>query len=194
MTSDEPEASSFLGELTVEMMNVSSLISDERYRLAAAELGVDFDAFHQIAKDKGDEAMTNLATVIEQESAILVDPTWNAKEKAEWLQKVSEDAEQKALCLDLEELIVFPLSIPDFQEKLMLSKLESMCLDFSNLLIDETKNLQSLSKDLKEIETEPFNIEDYVSFTPSSEEGVVRPSKKQLLEPNADVDDLLNDL
>ena len=77
---------------------------------------------------------------------------------------------------------------------LVVLKLERMCLDLSNLLIDETKSLQALSKDLAEIEAEPFNIEDYRSFTPSSEEGVVESSKPQLLEPDADVDDFLKDL
>ena len=49
LTSDEPEASSFLGDLTAEMMDASSMISDEKYRLAAAELGVNFDSLHQMA-------------------------------------------------------------------------------------------------------------------------------------------------
>ena len=65
-TSDEPEASSFFGDLTAEMMNSSSMISDERYRLAAAELGFDFDSLHQMAKNKGDEAMLNLAATLDQ--------------------------------------------------------------------------------------------------------------------------------
>ena len=69
LTSDEPEASSFLGDLTAEMMGASSMISDEKYRLAAAELGVDFDSLQQIANQKGDEALINLAPVLEQESA-----------------------------------------------------------------------------------------------------------------------------
>ena len=47
LTSDEPEASSFLGDLTAEMMDASSRISDENYRLAAAELGFDFDSLKQ---------------------------------------------------------------------------------------------------------------------------------------------------
>ena len=75
LTSDEPEASSFFGDLTSEMMNASSLISDERYRLAAAELGVDFEALQSLAKDKGDEAIQNLASILEQESAVLVNST-----------------------------------------------------------------------------------------------------------------------
>ena len=49
LTSDEPEVSSFLGDLTAEMMEASSKISDEKYRLAAAELGVDFDNLQQKA-------------------------------------------------------------------------------------------------------------------------------------------------
>ena len=194
ITLDEPEALSFLGDMTAETMNASSLIRDERYSMAVAESGVDVDTLHQIAKNKGDEAMFNLATVLEQESAVLVDPTWDAKEKAEWLRKVGENAEQEALCLDLEKLIVSPPSVPDLSEKLVVLKLERMCLDLSNLLIDETKSLQALSKDLAEIEAEPFNIEDYRSFTPSSEERVFNSSKPQLLEPDADVDDFLKDL
>ena len=60
LTSDEPETSSFLGDLTSEMIEASSKISDEKYRLAAAELGVDFDSLQQKANQKGDEALTNL--------------------------------------------------------------------------------------------------------------------------------------
>ena len=44
LTSDEPEASTFLGDLTAKMKDVGSMISDEKYHLAATELGVDFDS------------------------------------------------------------------------------------------------------------------------------------------------------
>ena len=74
LTSDEHEASSFLGDLTVKMVSVGSMISDEKYRLAAAELGVDFDSLRQTTNQKGDEALTKLAPVLERESAVLVDP------------------------------------------------------------------------------------------------------------------------
>lgn len=49
LTSDEPEATSFLGNLTTKMMEASTVIGDERYRLAAAKMGVDFDSIHQLA-------------------------------------------------------------------------------------------------------------------------------------------------
>ena len=44
LTSDEPEASSFLGALTAEMVGTGTMISDEKFRLAVAELGVNFDS------------------------------------------------------------------------------------------------------------------------------------------------------
>ena len=65
LTSDEPEASCFLGDLTVEMMGASSLISEEKYRLAAAELGINFDSLQQMANQKVDEALSNLASTLE---------------------------------------------------------------------------------------------------------------------------------
>ena len=61
LTSDEPEASSFLGDLTAELMDDSFMISDEKYRLAAAELGINFDSLQQTAYQKGDDALSNLA-------------------------------------------------------------------------------------------------------------------------------------
>ena len=93
LTSDEPEASSFLGDLTAEMMDASSIISDEKYRLAAAELGVNFDSLHQMAKQKGDEALSNLAFALERESTVLVDPRWDAEEEKAWSEKVDGEAE-----------------------------------------------------------------------------------------------------
>ena len=60
-------------------------------------------------------------------------------------------AEREALCLDLDKLSLSPPSASDVLENLTLSKLESLCLDLSNLLIDEGKNLQGLSRDLSEI-------------------------------------------
>lgn len=80
--SDEPEAVGFLGNLTTKMMDANALISDERYHLAAAELGMDFDALFQVAKEKGSEAGKNLAPVLNREFAVLVDPAWDEQEKA----------------------------------------------------------------------------------------------------------------
>ena len=71
----------------------------------------------------------------------------------------------------------------DIPENLALSKLESLCLDLSNLIIDEEKNLQSLSRELSEIEVEPFKIEDFISFTPSLDAGGVRSPKLLHHEP-----------
>ena len=92
--------------------------------------------------------MLNLAAALEQESAVLVNSAQDAKEKEEWLKKVDEDVEKEVLCLNLDQLTISPLSVPDVPKNLVVSKLESMCLDMSNLLIDKGKNLQSLSKDL----------------------------------------------
>ena len=82
----------------------------------------------------------------------------------------------------------------DVLKNLALSKLESLCLDLSNLLIDEGKNLQGLSKDLSEIEVEPFNVEDFVSFTPSLDEGMAGSPQPLRPEPEEDVDAFLNDV
>ena len=76
----------------------------------------------------------------------------------------------------------------------MLSKLESLCLDLSNLLIDEGKNLQGLSRDLSEIEVEPFNVEDFVSFTSSLGEGMAGSPQLPPQDPEGDVDAFLNDV
>ena len=99
------------------------------------------------------------------------------EEERVWSKKVDEKAEKESLCLHLDKLALSPPSALDFPENLVLSKLESLCLDLSNLLIDEGKNLQGLSKELSEIEVEPFIVEEFVSFTPSlSEKGMLTPS------------------
>ena len=141
LTSDEPEASSFLGDLTAEMMGASSMINDEKYRLAAAELGVNFDSLHQMAEQKGDEALSNLASALERESSVMVDLSWNAEEEKAWLENVDGEAEKEALCLDLDKFTLSPPSAQDIPESLALSTLESLCLDLCNLIIDEGKNL-----------------------------------------------------
>ena len=87
-----------------------------------------------------------------------------------WSERVDIAAEKEALCLELDKLTLSPPSASDTPENLALFQLESLCLDLSNLLIDEGRNLQGLSKELSEIEVEPFNVEDFVSFTPSLEE------------------------
>ena len=194
LTSDEPEASSFLGDLTAELMDDSFMISDEKYRLAAAELGINFDSLQQTANQKGDEALSNLASALERESAVLIDPSWDEEEKKAWSEKIDEEVEKEALCLDLDKLALSPPSAPNLPESLALSKLESLCLDLSNLIINEGKNLQSLSKDLSEIEVEPFNIEYFVSLTPSLDEGGAGSPKSPQHVPGEDVDTFLNDI
>ena len=120
LTSDEPEASSFLGDLTAEMMGVSSMISNEKYRLAAAELSDNFDSLHQMTNQKGDEALSNLASALERKSAVLVDPNRDAKEERAWSKKVDGEAEKEALCLDLDKLTLSPPSALDVPESLAL--------------------------------------------------------------------------
>ena len=171
LLSDEPEASKFVGDLTAEMMNAGSMISDVKYRLAALDLGMDFTSLHQTANEKGSEALSNLASALEGESAVLVDAVWDAEEKKTWSEKVNAEAEKEALCLDLDQLALSSPPASDVPRNLALSSLESLCLDLSNLLIDEGRNLQGLSRELSRIGVEPFNVEDYVSFTPSLEEG-----------------------
>lgn len=56
LKSDDSEAVNFLGSLKTEMMDASTLISDERYRLAATKLGMDYDTLSTVAKEKGSEA------------------------------------------------------------------------------------------------------------------------------------------
>ena len=41
---------------------------------------------------------------------------------------------------------------------------------------------------------EPFNIEDFVSFTPSLDEGGLKSPKPLHYEPEEDVDTFLNDI
>ena len=121
LTSDEPEASSFLGDLTAEMVGTGSTITEERYRLAAAELGVDFDSLQQKANHKGDEALANLAPILERESAVLVDPNWDVEEARAWSERVDVAAEKEALCLDLDKLTLSPPSASGTPENLALS-------------------------------------------------------------------------
>lgn len=83
-----------------------------------------------------------------QDSALLVNPTWDAKEREKWLQKVEDEKEKEALLLNLKKFTITAPTIPEILEKLVLSKYESVCLDLSNLLNDETWSLQGLSKDM----------------------------------------------
>ena len=94
----------------------------------------------------------------------------------------------------MDKLALSPPSASDVPENLALSKLESLCLDLSNLLIDEGKNLQGLSKDLSEIEVEPSNIEEFISFTPGLGERMVGSPQLPLQDPEGDVDAFLDDV
>ncbi|XP_057529899.1 uncharacterized protein LOC130808438 [Amaranthus tricolor] len=190
LLSDEPEASKFLGDLTAEMVRAGTLISDEKYRLAAAELGMDFTSLQQTADQKGSEALSNLAPVLDGESAVLVDAAWDADERRAWSERMDAEAEREALCLDLDQLALSSPPASDVPENLTLSNLEVLCLDLSNLIIDEGRNLQGLSRELSEIGVELFNVEDYVSFTPSLEEGKIEPP----LPPDHDVEAFLEDV
>ncbi|XP_057518115.1 uncharacterized protein LOC130799022 [Amaranthus tricolor] len=190
LLSDEPEASKFLGDLTAEMVKAGTLISDEKYRLAAAELGMDFTFLQQTADQKGSEALSNLAPVLDGESAVLVDAVWDAEEKRAWSERMDAEAEREALCLNLDQLALSSPPASDVPENLTLSNLEVLCLDLSNLIIDEGRNLQGLSQELSEIGVEPFNAEDYISFTPSLEEGRIGSP----LPPNQDVETFLKDV
>ncbi|XP_057527555.1 uncharacterized protein LOC130806469 isoform X2 [Amaranthus tricolor] len=190
LLSDEPEASKFLGDLTAEMVKAGTMISDEKYRLAAAELGMDFTSLQQTAEQKGSEALSNLAPVLDGESAVLVDTVWDATEKRAWSEKINAEAEREALSLDLEQLALSSPPASDVPENLTLSNLEVLCLDLSNLIIDEGRNLQSLSRELSEIGVEPFNVEDYVSFTPSFEEGRIESPPP----PGEDVEAFFDDV
>ena len=131
---------------------------------------------------------------MERESAVLIDPSWVEEEKKAWPKKMDEEAEKEALSLDLHKLALSPPSASDLPESLALSKLKSLCLDLSNLIIDEGKNLQSLSKELFEIEVELFNIEDFVSFTLSLDEGMVGSPQPLHHDLEGDVDAFLNDV
>lgn len=148
------------------MMEGSALISEETFRLAAATLGVDYDSLLKVAQEKRDEALENLEEQLERESAVLVDAEWDAKEREEWPKKVDEEQEKEALSLDLEKLSLSIPSLPEPLPNLPLPKLDDLCLDLSNLVIDVGKSLQGLCKDPPEPEAEPFNVEEYVSFSP----------------------------
>lgn len=159
LNSDEPEAATFLDRLTHDMMKASTMINEETFRLATTGLGMDFDYLLKMAREKRNDALTNLHEKLERESVVLVDAEWDAKEREEWQKMVDEEAEKGALCLDLEKQSLSPPSIPEPSLNLSLSKLEELSLDLSNLLIDEGKSLQGLCKDLSEKEVEPFNVE-----------------------------------
>lgn len=66
LKSDDPEAVDFLGNLTTEMMEASALIIEEQYRLAATELGLDYDVLSKMAKEKRAEAWQNFAPVLDR--------------------------------------------------------------------------------------------------------------------------------
>ena len=71
--------------------------------------------------------MTNLASILERESAVLIDPRWDVEEERAWLEKVDMEGEKEALCLDLDKLTLTPSSASDVPENLALSKLEGLC-------------------------------------------------------------------
>lgn len=128
-----------------------------------------YDALSKVAKEKGTESWKNLAPTLDRESTVLVDPAWDERELADWLAKVSEDAENKALCFNFEKLSASPPAVPEFHVKPTVSKLEERCIDLSKLIIDEAKGVATLSKEFTEIPTEYFNVEDYVSFSPEAQ-------------------------
>lgn len=121
-----------------------------------------------------------------------MDPAWDEREQADWLAKVSEDAEKEALCFNFEKLSVSPPAILEFHVKPTLSKLEELCLDLSNLIIDEAKGLVFLSKEFTEIPAEHCNVEDYVTFSP--EQPVAESYKPQNLEEEVVDIDILDDI
>lgn len=82
---------------------------------------------------------------------------------------MSEDAKKEALCFEFVKLSVSPPAIPEFYAKLVVSKMEELCLDLSNLIIDEAKDLVALCKEFTEMSVEDFNVEDYVSFSPEAQ-------------------------
>ena len=98
------------------MMDASARINDEKYRLAAAELGVDFDSLQKTANQKGDEALTNLASVLERESAVLNDPNWDVEEGRAWSERMDDKAEKEALCLNLDQLTLSSFGVGCPQE------------------------------------------------------------------------------
>lgn len=99
---------------------------------------------------------------------------------------------REALCFSFEKLGVSPPAVPEFKTKPTMSKLE-MCLDLSNLIIDKAKGLTALSKEFTETPTEPFNVEDYVSFSPEAHDEAGSP-KPQNLDREAVAEDILDDI
>jgi hypothetical protein len=70
----------------------------------------------------------------------------------------------------LEKLSLSISPIPEPLPDTPLPKSEDLSLDLSNLLVDEGKALQALCKDLSEIPAEPFNVEEYINFSPVHQE------------------------
>lgn len=60
-------------------------------------------------------------------------------------------------------------------------------------MIEEGENLQGLHKDLSEIEVEPLNIEEYISFSPDQEQGAISPKPQEDV-ADAVVDDFLENV
>lgn len=194
LKSYEPEAETFLDGLTAEMMEASALISFEQVRLAAAELGLDFDSIKEKADELKEEATANLKQQLEKESAVLIDADWDAKELEDWLAKVSAEAEKEALCLDLENLALFPSPLPEVQPNMAVSDLEGLSLDLSNLLVDEGKKLTDLKQSMPEAAAEPFDVEEYINFSPAHQ-GQSRPADdaEEAAAAADAVEDFLND-
>jgi acyl-CoA reductase-like NAD-dependent aldehyde dehydrogenase len=97
LTSDEPEAETFLNKLTEEMMDAGTLINQEQFRLAAVALGVNFDDLLKTTQEKRDEALQNLKEQLERESVVLTDAAWDAKEEVEWRLVVDLETEEETL-------------------------------------------------------------------------------------------------
>ena len=58
----------------------------------------------------------------------------------------------------------------------------------------KSKSLQALTKDLAGGEEEPFNVGEYISFSPSPEEGGAGSNKLPDVEADAAVDEFLENI
>lgn len=62
-----------MAKLSGEMIHNGLQLEVEAYRLAAVELGVDFDRLASLARSKRDEALSNLSAIFKKASATLND-------------------------------------------------------------------------------------------------------------------------
>ena len=58
-------------------------------QIGRSTTAVDFNALNKLAEANRETTITILSAILDQDSTILVDPTWDTKEKELWSKKKS---------------------------------------------------------------------------------------------------------